>query len=142
MTCRPMREEGQQVFYAINSFEFPCKTDQFWNNSIQLLHDFVSQTGPGNASALRSIVVDVLSLSYKCEYDYDWPPPPRVSRQRKPDVHLPCCALRVKLPMCERTSYKPEFPLLNLESVLQAEMDSLTTQTQQMEGQSVAEHQE
>ncbi|KAK5743984.1 hypothetical protein LTR17_002322 [Elasticomyces elasticus] len=143
MTCRSMREEGQEVsvmirlqariFYAINSFEFPCKTDQLWNNSIQLLHDFVSQIGPRNASALRSIVVDIKKHSYKSQYYDDGPPPPRISRERKPDIQLPHCSLRVKLPMCKHTSSAPDFPLLSLESDLQAEIDAVAARIQQME---------
>ncbi|KAK3639340.1 hypothetical protein LTR56_012508 [Elasticomyces elasticus] len=120
-------------FYAINSYEFPCKTDQLWNNSIQLLHDFVSQIGPRNASALRTIVVDIKKHSYKSQYSGDGPTPPRISRERKPNVRLPHCSLRVMLPLCKYTSSSPDFPVLSLESDLQAEIDAVAARIQQME---------
>ncbi|KAK5725084.1 hypothetical protein LTR17_013283 [Elasticomyces elasticus] len=65
-TCKLIRRETAQLFYAINTFKFIC------DQEILLLCDFLDRIGQQNKEALRSIIVDVDGFDYLYDNDVAW----------------------------------------------------------------------
>ena len=61
-TCKALRSECSQIFYAINAFIFQLSHSS-GRYSGKVLEDFYNQIGGINASALRTVVVDVQRFS-------------------------------------------------------------------------------
>lgn len=58
-TCKLIREESTQLFYATNTFVMKCKRD---DNKTHMLRRFLSNIGEANTKALGSVIVDIGGL--------------------------------------------------------------------------------